>query len=157
MEEQLQQQTTSEAIQGGETVTEALAKPNQPPSPTLAEALAALEQRGAELSDARAALAQRDAELAGLRGQLSAAAAKYRDALLIGAPEVPPELVGGVTTEELDASLAKARQMVERIRSQGQPQAADHRIPAGAPVRSAPDYSALSPQEKIAYALTQRR
>ncbi len=126
-------------------------------APSLAGVLAALEQRTTEVSSLRSALAQRDAELAGLRGQLAAAAARYRGALLASAPDVPPELVSGATLDELDASAAKARQLVERIRGQAQLQPAGPRIPAGAPVRSAPDFSVLSPQEKIAHALAQRR
>ena len=39
--------------------------------------------------------------------------------------------------------------MVERVRSQLEAQASPERVPLGAPARSAPDLSALSPQEKI--------
>jgi hypothetical protein len=95
--------------------------------------------------------------MAGLRGQLAASASKYREVLVAAAPEVPAELITGVTPEEMDASLATARQMVERIRRQAQPQANALRVPAGAPVRSAQDLFGLSAQEKIAYALSQRR
>ncbi len=128
---------------------------DQPSSPTLAEALAALEQRNEETGSLRAALGQRDAELAGLRGQLAAAGVRYRDALLAAAPDVPPDLVTGATADELDASMQKARQLMKRIRSQAQTPPA--RVPAGAPVRSTADLSSLSPQEKIAHALAQRR
>ncbi|MBI4197870.1 MAG: hypothetical protein HY533_02020 [Chloroflexi bacterium] len=124
---------------------------------SLEEALAALEERATELAGLRASLSQRDVELTGLRGQLAAAASKYREALVAAAPEVPAELITGVTPEEMDASLSTARQMVERIRSQAQPQANALRVPAGAPVRSAPDPLGLSAQEKIALALAQRR
>ena len=130
---------------------------DQPSSPTLAEALAALEQRNEETGSLRAALGQRDAELAGLRGQLAAAGVRYRDALLAAAPDVPPDLVTGATADELDASMQKARQLVERIRSQAQTQTPAARVPAGAPVRSTADLSSLSPQEKIAHALAQQR
>ena len=48
------------------------------------------------------------------------------------------------------------RSMVERIRSHIEAQLAEQRVPTGAPIRSAPDLSALSPQEKIAYALARQ-
>lgn len=131
--------------------------PHEKAVPSLEEALAALEERAAELAGLRASLSQRDAELAGLRGQLAAGASKYREALVAATPEVPAELITGVTPEELDASLATARQMVERIRGQVQPQANALRVPAGVPVRTTPDLFGLSPQEKIAFALSQRR
>ncbi|MBI4311973.1 MAG: hypothetical protein HY681_09340 [Chloroflexi bacterium] len=126
-------------------------------SPAPGEASGAMPLADAgELAVLRIVLAQRDAELAGLRADIAAAAARYREALLAAAPEVPPDLVAGASIEDLDASLAKARQVVERIRSQGQAQQPAPRIPGGSPVRSAPDLSSLSPREKIAYALGQR-
>ena len=91
-----------------------------------------------------------------LRHQLTSATARYREALLTAAPEVPAELVTGATPEEVEASLAQARGMVERIRSNLEAQLAEQRVPAGAPIRSAPDVSALSSREKIAYALTRQ-
>ena len=95
-----------------------------------------------------------------LREQIVSAAAKYREALLAAVPEVPPELVSGSTVEEVDASLARARQMVETIKGhiKAQTPAAGFlagRIPAGAPVRGAPDVGALTPAEKIKLALAQ--
>ncbi|MBI4339418.1 MAG: hypothetical protein HY680_05645 [Chloroflexi bacterium] len=143
--------------QAGPTVAEAEAREEtaqEAPGPSLADALAALEQRSTELAEARAAVAQRDAEMAGLRQQLADATSWYREALLAGAPEVPAELVSGATPEELAASVARAKQMVERIRGGVQ---AQQRVPAGSPVRTGPDFSSLAPQDKIAYALAQRR
>ena len=91
-----------------------------------------------------------------LRHQLTSATARYREALLTAAPEVPAELVTGATPEEVEASLAQARGMVERIRSNLGAQLAEQRVPTGAPIRSAPDVSALSARDKIAYALTRQ-
>ena len=110
----------------------------------------------AELAEARAVLAQRDTEVDALRHQLTSATARYREALLTAAPEIPAELVIGATPEEVEASLAQARGMVERIRSNLEAQLAEQREPTGAPIRSAPDVSALSARDKIAYALTRQ-
>jgi hypothetical protein len=63
-------------------------------------------------------------------------------------------MVNGVTPEEVDVSLAQARQMVECIRTHIEAQLAEQRVPSGAPIRSSQDNSLLSPQEKIAYGLS---
>ena len=46
--------------------------------------------------------------------------------------------------------------MVERIRSNLEAQLAEQRVPTGAPIRSAPDVSALAARDKLAYALTRQ-
>ena len=76
--------------------------------------------------------------------------------LLATVPEVPQELVKGETMEEVEVSLAAAREMVEGIKRRLEAKLATERIPAGAPVRAAPDLSALSPREKIALALSRQ-
>ena len=124
-------------------------QPTEPPAPATVELEAAL-------AEVRTTLEERETELQTLRHQPTSATARYREALLAAAPEVPEELVSGATPEEVEASLAQARQMVERIRSHIEAQLAEQRVPTGAPIRSAPDLSNLSPQEKIAYALTQQ-
>jgi Mg2+ and Co2+ transporter CorA len=113
------------------------------------ERIAALE----ELANLRALLRERDEALASMRERLALALGKYRSLLLASAPEVPEELVQGETVEELDESLARARQMVERIRSRIEAKLAREWVPPGAPLRSAPDLSSLTPREKILYGL----
>jgi hypothetical protein len=80
----------------------------------------------------------------------------YRTSLLTAEPEIPEELVHGGTVEEIEASLALARQMVEQVRSQLEAQASQERLPFGAPMRSSPDLSVLSPQEKILLGLSRQ-
>ena len=109
-----------------------------------------------ELEEARATLEQRDAEMEVLRHQLASATARYREALLASVPEIPAELVTDATPEEVKASLSQAKGLVERIRSHIEAQLAEQSVPTGAPIRLAPDLSALSPQEKIAHALAQQ-
>ena len=112
-----------------------------------------LEEREESIQKLTSDLEERGNAVSQLQEQLMSATSKYRDVLLSSVPEVPQELVRGQTIEELEASMAEARQTVERIRNQIEAQAASERVPAGAPLRSAPDLSALSPAEKIAYAL----
>ena len=91
-----------------------------------------------------------------LKGNLAQAVGKYRTRLLAESPEVPEELVRGDTPEEVDASFAAARQVVERIKQRLETQTSAERVPAGAPARGLPDLSSLSPAEKIAYGLARR-
>jgi hypothetical protein len=100
---------------------------------------------------------QRQEELAALKAQLALAVARYRGLLLASAPELPEEMVAGDTVEEVEASAARAREVVERVRRQLEARAQAQRVPAGAPPRTQPDLSSLSPGEKIAYALNKQR
>ena len=98
-----------------------------------------------------------EARLSELSAQVEKAVACYRSLLLATAPDVPQELVKGETVEEVEASFEAARDMVERIRQKLEAQVAGERVPAGAPPRSAPDLSTLSPKEKILYGLSRGR
>ncbi len=95
-------------------------------------------------------------EATAVREQLTLAVGKYRIAVLASAPDVPEDLVKGETIEEIDSSLERARGMVAKIRKQVEAEAAGRKVPAGAPPRSRPDLSSLSPGEKIAHALSRR-
>jgi hypothetical protein len=96
-------------------------------------------------------LASRESELSSLREQLRASVERYRAQVLASAPEVPEELIQGETVAEIDASVEKARQMVERVKQQLEAHITT--VPAGAPPRRSSELSELSPREKIAYAL----
>ncbi len=121
-----------------------------------AQAATTPDEAQAELAELRSALEQRDQEIESLRSRLASATARYREALLAAAPEIPEELVGGESPEEVETSLAGARQMVEKVRGQIESQIAGERVPSGAPVRGGQDFSDMSSREKIAHALTQR-
>ena len=96
--------------------------------------------------------------MARLRQDLALATAKYRALLLQANPEVPEELVAGDTVEAVEASFLAAREVVEKVRSRLEARlAAEPRIGAGAPPRGAADLSALSPREKIAFALGRKQ
>jgi len=114
---------------------------------------ASLEEAEAELEKAHTVIRERDREASEILRELSQTTSKYRVALLASAPDVPEDMVQGQTVAELEESMARARQMVERIRNQMEAQVTSQRVPTRAQTRSMPDFSFLSPQEKIAYAL----
>ena len=107
----------------------------------------------ARIAQLEQGVSSRDSEMAVLKGSLSGAVAKYRAALLATAPEIPTELVKGESIDEIDASLEQARGIVSKVRQQLEADAEANKVPAGAPERTPQDLSALSPAEKIAYAL----
>lgn len=94
-----------------------------------------------------------EGELSALKEQLATAVAKYRALALASSPDIPEELVQGDTVEEVEASLLQARQIVERVKHQLEVQRTKERVPAGTPLRTGVNLSALPPREKIAYAL----
>ena len=123
----------------------------------------ALEQRDARIAELEAsvggmerAAAEREQQVDGMRSQLLQAVGVYRASLLEADPGLPADLVTGDTVEELQASHARARQVVEQVRGSLEEQARMERTPSGAPARSDADVSALSPEEKIRLGLSRR-
>ena len=123
----------------------------------------ALGQRDARIAHLEAALGQaedaakrRDEEMEGVNARLAQAVELYRGSLLASEPDVPEDMVQGSTVEVVQESLARVRQMVEQVRGRLEARASLERTPLGVPARSAPDLSALSPQEKILVGLSGR-
>jgi uncharacterized coiled-coil protein SlyX len=132
------------------------------------EQLAVKEQRIAELEQALAdkdeqiaALAQSAAELEQRLNEreesLAQAIASYRALVVRYNPSLPEEQIAGDSIEEIDRSLASAQALIKRVRQELEAEMAVARIPAGAPQRTPADLSALSPRDKIQYAIGERR
>jgi len=132
------------------------------------EALATRDQRISELEQALAskdeqiaALTQSAAELEQKRAELEESLAQvissYRALAVKYNPGVPEEQVVGDSIEEIDRSLASAQALINRVRQELEAEMAAARIPAGAPQRTPADLSALSPRDKIQYAIGERR
>ena len=109
------------------------------------------------------AIAAATAEAVTLREQVNAAtgrakssAERYRDLVVRTEPALPADLISGGDVDAIDASVTAAREIVGRVRSHIEAQAQAGRVPAGAPPRSAPDLSALTPEQKIRHGLAQR-
>ncbi|MFC1937412.1 hypothetical protein ACFLWY_02485 [Chloroflexota bacterium] len=120
---------------------------------------------GEELEDSRVAelkamVAQKDEELTRANARvneleegMARAVARYRATVVRSYPEVPEELVSGDTIESIDESLVSAKTLVGKVRRGLEAEVASSKVPAGAPQRTPPDLSALSPREKIQYAV----
>jgi multidrug resistance efflux pump len=121
------------------------------------EALAAKEQRIAELEQALAEKDELEQKLAGLEESLAQAISSYRALIVKYNPGVAEEQLTGDSIEEIDASLASAQALINRVRQELEAEIAAARIPAGAPQRTPADLSTLSPRDKIQYAIGERR
>ena len=137
----------------------------------IAEKERELADKGSRISELERAIAERDNQIAALKqsvaeleprlteleNSLSQAISSYRALVIKSNPGLPEELIAGDSVEEIDDSLAGAQALIDRVRQRLEAEIAGARIPAGAPQRSPVDLSALSPQEKIQYAIGERR
>ncbi|MYD37028.1 MAG: hypothetical protein F4X20_08525 [Dehalococcoidia bacterium] len=150
-------ETTNEA--GGVNQDDA---PHESDEPTSSDQ-PTIEAMQAELAARDERVSALEEHLITLERELSTTVSRYRLALLDTAPEVPGDLVSGTTAEELESSLAKAKGVVEQVRTRllegMESESRDTEqpgpgIPAGAPPHTLNDGSAdLTAREKITLGL----
>jgi len=92
-------------------------------------------------------------KLAAVSRLFNEAVASYKNRVLELNPEIAGELIAGETIEAVNDSLEKAISLVGRVKKSVEKEIANIKVPAGAPGRRAADLSALSPREKIQYAI----
>ena len=120
----------------------------------LEQAVAAKDSELAALGESRAELEER---LSSVNQALSDAVASYKAMVVQANPEVMEELITGDTIEAINQSLERAKSLIGRVRQGLEAELSRARVPTGAPERRVPDLSALSPREKIQYAIGGRR
>jgi len=120
---------------------------------------------GEELAESRvteleALVAQKDEELTQANSRVSEleqvvakAVASYKAMVTQSNSEVPEELISGDTIDSVNESLMKAKTLIGKVRQGLEAEITSSKVPAGAPLRTPPDLSALSPREKIQYAI----
>ncbi len=122
---------------------------------SLQAAVADAEARAATEADLVASVQSEQeaarAESERLSVRLRETALKYREARLTAAPHIPADLVTGEEVEEIDEQLTAAERLVSEMqkRMEKERRQESSPIPAGSPVRRAPDYSGLPAAEKI--------
>jgi len=147
----------AEAIRNDKLVEEATAP--------LRQQIGQLEQElASKTADIEALKAERQAtsdELAGATAAYLFAVEDYRQLAAQANPFVTLDLLEGGTIEAIKGSMARANALVSKVKESMQQQAQAFaqlaNVPAGAPGRTEPDMSALSPAEKIAYGLEQAK
>ncbi len=120
----------------------------------LEEALAGKEE---EISALRQTAGETEERLTSLNNSLGEAVASYKGLVIQANPEVVEELITGDTIESIKKSLEQARNLVSKVRQGLETEISLAKVPAGAPERTSPDLSALSPREKIQYAVSRVR
>jgi len=106
-----------------------------------------------EVTGLKQALAESEEKLTTISHSLAEAVASYKELVAQSNPEVLEELITGDTIEAINESLENAKTLVSRVRQGLEAEITAGKVPAGAPIRTPPDLSALSPREKINYAI----
>ena len=114
-------------------------------------------QRDEEVAQANARVSELEQAVDGLDSKLAEAVSSYRSLAVETNPTVLGELITGDTVEDINASLEKAKTLVSRVKEGLEAEIASARVPAGAPERAPINLEALSPREKIEYAIGGRR
>ena len=124
---------------------------------TKGAAITELEQvvadRDSEVAALKQAVAESDEVLASVRDSLAQAVSSYRALVVQANPDVLDELISGDSIEAINQSVEHAQGFISRVKQGLEAEAARTRVPVGAPQRTLPDLSALSPREKIRYAI----
>ena len=106
-----------------------------------------------EVATLKQAVAESEEKLTSINHSLTEAIASYKALVTQFNPEVLEELITGDTIEAIDESLEEAKTLISRVRQGLEAEITAGKVPAGAPIRTPPDLSALSPREKINYAI----
>ena len=106
-----------------------------------------------EVATLKQTMAESEEKLTAISHSLTEAVDGYRTLVIQSNPEVPEELITGDTIEAINESLEGAKTLISRVRQGLEAEITAGKVPAGAPIRTPPDLSALSPREKINYAI----
>ena len=132
---------------------EALARELKSRDATIARLEQAVADKDSEVVALKQSVAEADEKLTDLSNALAQAVASYRAMVVESNPGALAELITGDTIDEVNESLKNARVLVDRVRQEMEAEASKTKVPAGAPQRASLDLSALSPREKIQYAI----
>ena len=158
-DDELKSPEVEESGQSGDRVTELeglLAQKDEELAKANAR-IAKLEQTVAnldsEVASLKQAMAESEERLTTINHSLAEAVASYKALIIQSNPEVLEELITGDTIEAINESLETAKTLVSRVRQGLEAEITAGKVPTGAPIRTPPDLSALSPREKINYAI----
>jgi phage-related minor tail protein len=129
----------------------------QPLKERIASLEADLKSKGEEVAQHVATVQEKDKSFASLTANFEGAVSAYKGQVLKANPLVPPELVAGATIAEIDASVEKASAIVGKIKEGLATAQQTVTVPAGAPGRTPPDISGMSPREKITHGIEAKR
>ncbi|MFC1908531.1 hypothetical protein ACFLXD_01480 [Chloroflexota bacterium] len=153
-EQKLAEEPTAEGeLEGLKRAKEALAAELDVKNAAIAKFEKAMGDKESEVITLKQSLADTDAKLVEVSDALAQAVASYRAAVVETNPGVFAELVNGDTIDEVNDSLKNAQVLIDRVRQEIEAEDSKTKVPVGAPQRVPLDLSALSPREKIQYAV----
>ncbi len=124
---------------------------------TKGAAITELEQvivtKDSDIVTLKQAASESDVTLSEAKQSLANAVVAYKAVVVQANPYITEELITGNTIDELNQSVEKAKTLIAQVRTSIEAEIASGKVPAGAPARTPPDLSALSPREKIQYAI----
>jgi len=116
----------------------------------LAQKDASIAEMQAQLDGLRVSISEANTELTSVKAAHSQAVNKYLDVVKAANPTIPSDVIGGITIQEIDASLEKATSIAGAVKANLEAEAKEAKVPAGAPPRGEISLEGLSPREKIA-------
>jgi chromosome segregation ATPase len=133
--------------------TEELARANA----RLVEFEQTMASKDNEIASLKRIRGELEEKLATLNSSLAKAVTSYKVMVVQANPEVIGELISGDTIESINESLDRAKALVTKVRQGIESEISLAKVPAGAPERTLPDLSGLSPREKIQYAIGSKK
>jgi len=142
-----------ELKQEKETLTSELSSRNT----RVSELEQAVASKDSDVITLKQTVAELDEKLGLVNQSLNQAVSSYKALVVQANPGVIEELISGDSIEQVNESVERAKTLVSRVRKGLEAEVSKTRVPAGAPERTLPDLSALSPREKIQYAIGGKR
>ena len=124
---------------------------------TLTELEQVAGSKESEIAILKQAAVESDRKLTDINNDLAQAVASYKALVVKTNPGVLAEMISGDTIDAVNESLENVRVLIDRVRQEIEEEALKTKVPAGAPQRTPLDLSALSPREKIQYAIGGKR
>jgi chromosome segregation ATPase len=113
----------------------------------------AIVEKDGEIESAKQSLEESGSVLEETRASLTGATVAYKELAAQANPGPVADMIKGETIDEIKESVENARALVEKVKQEIGAENSLIRVPAGAPQRTAPDLSTLSPREKIKYGM----
>ena len=113
--------------------------------------------RDSDIVTLKQAVVESDGKFDSINDRLKNAVVAYKAVVVQANPYITEELITGNTIDELNQSVEKAKALIAQVKTSIEAEIASSKVPAGAPARTPPDLSALSPREKIQYAVGEKK
>ena len=108
-----------------------------------------LSSKDAEMAVLRQDITGLKSQVTSITESLNQAVTGYRTLAARAYPEAPAELIVGETIEAINEAVKIAGIVVNKVREKIETSRAQVKVPPGAPGRTPPDFSSLTPRDKI--------